>query len=234
MPQSSQASPTPTTGLCDLARRLPLATEPSESTLWTAGSAQGWTPLSQWLMGTGGEIQLFYLLGLCRCHIGKEPTCQCRSCRFNHLEKGMASHSSILAWNIPCTDEPGGLQSMESQRVGHDWVTKHPCTLPLEQCDCEKIGMCSTLAFLVFQMVKYPPEMQETWVQFLSQEDPLEEGMSTHSSILVWRIPWTEEPGGHCMGSQRVRDHWATNTFTLWLHWLSERGHALCWLPFPL
>ena len=49
-------------------------------------------------------------------------------------------------------------------------------------------------------------EMQETRVQSLGQEDPLEEGMATHSSILVWRIPWTEEHGGiQSMGSQRVR-----------------------------
>ena len=39
--------------------------------------------------------------------------------------------------------------------------------------------------------------MQETWVQFLGQEDPLEKGMATHSSILAWRIPWTEEPVGY-------------------------------------
>ena len=39
-------------------------------------------------------------------------------------------------------------------------------------------------------------ETQETWVRSLGQEDPLEEGMATHSSILAWRIPWTEEPGG--------------------------------------
>ena len=46
---------------------------------------------------------------------------------------------------------------------------------------------------------------QETGVQFLDQEDPLEEGMATHSSILAWRIPWTEEPGGlRFTGSQRV------------------------------
>ena len=44
--------------------------------------------------------------------------------------------------------------------------------------------------------------MQETWVQSLDQEDPLEKGMTAHSSILVWRIPWTEEPGGlQSMGS---------------------------------
>ena len=45
-------------------------------------------------------------------------------------------------------------------------------------------------------MVKNPPPLQETWVRSLSQEDPLEEGMAAHSSILPWRISWTEEPGG--------------------------------------
>ena len=56
------------------------------------------------------------------------------------------------------------------------------------------------------QMVKNPPGMQETWVQSLGWEDPLEEGMATHSSILVWRIPWTEEPGElQSVGLQRVR-----------------------------
>ena len=55
------------------------------------------------------------------------------------------------------------------------------------------------------QTVKNLPAMQETWVQSLGQEDPLEKGMATHSSILAWRIPWTEEPGGlQQMGLQRV------------------------------
>ena len=54
-------------------------------------------------------------------------------------------------------------------------------------------------------MVKNPPAMQETWVQSLGWEDPLEKGMATHSSILAWRIPWTEEPVGlQSMGLQRV------------------------------
>ena len=52
------------------------------------------------------------------------------------------------------------------------------------------------LASPVAQMVKNLPEMQETQVQSLGQEDPLEEGMATHSSILAWRMSWTEEPGG--------------------------------------
>ena len=47
---------------------------------------------------------------------------------------------------------------------------------------------------LVAQMVENLPAMQENWVLSLGQEDPLEKGMSTHSSILAWRIPWTEEP----------------------------------------
>ena len=51
--------------------------------------------------------------------------------------------------------------------------------------------------------------MQETQVQSLDQENPLEKGMATHSSILAWRIPWTEEPGGlQSMGSQGVRHDW--------------------------
>ena len=54
-------------------------------------------------------------------------------------------------------------------------------------------------------MVKHLPTMRETWVQSLGWEDPLEEGMTPHSSILAWRIQWTEEPGGlQSMGLQRV------------------------------
>ena len=53
--------------------------------------------------------------------------------------------------------------------------------------------------------LKNLPAMQETWVQFLVQEDPLEKEMATHSSILAWRIPWTEEPGRlQSMGSQEL------------------------------
>ena len=49
-------------------------------------------------------------------------------------------------------------------------------------------------ASLVTQTVKNLPAVQESWVQFLGQEDPLEKGIATHSSFLAWRIPWTEEP----------------------------------------
>ena len=61
-------------------------------------------------------------------------------------------------------------------------------------------------ASLVAQMVKNPPAMRETRVRSPGWEDPLEKGKATHSSILAWRIPWTEEPGRlQSMGSQSIR-----------------------------
>ena len=66
-------------------------------------------------------------------------------------------------------------------------------------------------SFIMAQMVKNLPAMQETGIRSLGQEDPLEKGMATHSSILVWRIPCTEEPAGlQSMGSQRVGHDWLT------------------------
>ena len=62
------------------------------------------------------------------------------------------------------------------------------------------------IASLVAQMVKSLPAVQKTQVQSLDREDPLEKGMATHSSILAWRIPWTEKPDRpQSLGSQRVR-----------------------------
>ena len=67
----------------------------------------------------------------------------------------------------------------------------------------------------VAQRLKCLPTMWETWVRSLGWEDPLEKEMATHSSILAWRIPWMEKPGGlQSMGSQRV-GHDFTFTFTL-------------------
>ena len=60
------------------------------------------------------------------------------------------------------------------------------------------------LASLAYQLVKNLPAVRETWVRSLGWEDPLEKGMATHSSIVAWRSPWTEEPYGlQSMGSQR-------------------------------
>ena len=73
-----------------------------------------------------------------------------------------------------------------------------------QQIDIWK-GDYSHRASLVTQTVKNPSAMQETWVPSLGCEDPLEKGMTTHSSVLAWRIPWTEEPVElHSMGLQRV------------------------------
>ena len=67
-------------------------------------------------------------------------------------------------------------------------------------------------ASLVAQTVNNGPTTQETQVWSLGRWDPLKKGMATHSSILAWRIPWTEKPGGvQSVGSQRVRHDWATN-----------------------
>ena len=90
---------------------------------------------------------------------------------------------SIHIWTIPSFFQPS-------------WAYIAPFTLPKSPYK----------ASLVAQLVKNPPVMQETWVQSPGGEDLLEKGMATHSSILAWRIPRTEEPGGlWSLGLQRVR-----------------------------
>ena len=89
-------------------------------------------------------------------------------------------------------------------------------------------GIHGKRAVLVAQMVKNLPAVQETWVQSLDWEDPLEEGMATHSSILAWRIPWTEEPGGpQCTGLQRVGHNRATKHSTAQQHGKKTRKMKL-------
>ena len=83
-------------------------------------------------------------------------------------------------------------------------------------------------ASLVAQLVKNLPAMQETWVWFLGQEDPLEKEMAICSSTLAWKIPWMEEPGRlQSMGLQRVRHDWATSLSSIlaWrIPWTEEPG----------
>ena len=79
-------------------------------------------------------------------------------------------------------------------------------------CIINSFWLCLFLnwASLVAQTVENPPAMKETWDQSLGWKDPLEKGMETHSSILAWRIPWTEEPGRlQSIGWQRVRHDWS-------------------------
>ena len=73
---------------------------------------------------------------------------------------------------------------------------------------CSKGRVSRFGASLMVQTVKKSPAMRETWVQSLSWEDPLEEGMATHPSILAWKIPWREDPGSYgllSLGLQKVR-----------------------------
>ena len=94
-------------------------------------------------------------------------------------------------------------------------------------CVCVCVSLCLSVCLSVFQwgrqrwvnssgfpggsVVKNHLPMQEMWVQSLGQKDSLEKGMATHSNILDWRIPWTEEPGRlQSMGSQRIRHDWTT------------------------
>ena len=77
--------------------------------------------------------------------------------------------------------------------------------LGVEQGLAKNGGITRMMASLVAQSVKNLPAVQEIRVRSVGREDPLEKEMATHSSILSWRIPWTEEPGGlQSMGSQRV------------------------------
>ena len=104
----------------------------------------------------------------------------------------MAPHSSTLAWKIP----------MDSRAW---WAAVHGVTQSQTQLNLAAAAVLGHRTSLTAQMVKNLPTMWETWVRSLGQEDPLEEGMATYSSILAWRIPWTEEPGGlQTMGLQRV------------------------------
>ena len=76
------------------------------------------------------------------------------------------------------------------------------------------VGYAQQEGFLAGSMVKNLPAMRETWIQSLGWKDPLEKGIATHSNILAWRFPWTEEPGGlQSLKSQRVRHdkHTCTN-----------------------
>ena len=122
---------------------------------------------------------------------------------------------------IPWIQQPGGQRSIGSQRVGHDWSAQgcvpkwhlllansiFPFSLSFFSKFFIIINWFSEFrSFLFAQTVKNPRAMVEICVQTLGREDPLEEGMATHSSVLAWRTSWTEEPGGlQSVRSQRGR-----------------------------
>ena len=139
------------------------------------------------------------------------------------LEKETATRSSILAWTIPWTEEPGRQQSMGSQRVGHNWVTSLSFTMlwsrqiswrkldikgkfPRRRTGKEPACQCRRLKRLRF----------DPWVRKIPWSR-INLAMATCSSILTWRIPWTKEPGGlQSMGSQSRTQlsNWAQHTYT--------------------
>ena len=92
-----------------------------------------------------------------------------------------------------------------------------PLLVPLLPTNFPGLTISPFGASLMVQIPKNLLAMQETWVQSLGWKVTLEKGMATHSSILAWRIPWTEESGGlQSMGLQRVRQDQETNTFTFY------------------
>ena len=112
----------------------------------------------------------------------------------------MATHSSVLAWRIPGTGEPGGLQSTGSQRVGHNQVTKppppsmHKPLLPHEtSCLANPMGGGAWRA-AVHGVARSRTQLSDFIFTF--HFHALEKEMATHSSVLAWRIPGTGEPGG--------------------------------------
>ena len=134
--------------------------------------------------------------------------------REDPLEKEMATHSSILVWKIPWMEEPGELQSMGSPRVRHDWATS--LSLYATGLFTEKLYGNDHLPYdtvqrgtaqrdgLTIHLVSQPKfrisEMAWRWLESLglgkSMFSILEKTTATHSSVLAWRIPWIEEPGG--------------------------------------
>ena len=106
---------------------------------------------------------------------------------FSHscIGEGNGNPLPFLAWRILGPEEPGGLPSLGSHRVGHYWSD-----LAAAAAECLR-------ASLVAQMIKNLPAMQGTLVWSLGWEDHQEKGLAIHSSILAWRIPWSEEPGGY-------------------------------------
>ena len=119
----------------------------------------------------------------------------------DRLEKEMATHSSILAWKIPWTKEPGRLESVGSQRVRHDWATFFHFHVSYDHLYIPSLSFSNT----------YKLWMQYTSFIFNVCFIPhLEKAMAPHSSVLAWRIPAVWEPGGLLsMGSHRVGHDWS-------------------------
>ena len=123
------------------------------------------------------------------------------------LEKGMAMQSSILPCRIPQTEEPGGLQSMGSQRVRHNWTT-NTCTFFFKDADDSWGDACSLCGkkWKLGMNWNIKHKLKNEFIKCVYSYY----GNGTHSSTLAWKIPWTEEPGRlQSMGSLRVGHDWS-------------------------
>ena len=115
-------------------------------------------------------------------------------CQLKCLVSFLAGYSGFCPWQS------------NSKRANPE-ATRSPEALPWKP---HKVS--SAASYWVAQKVKCLPAMRETWVWSLGREDPLKKEKATHSSILAWKIPWTEKPGRlQSMGLQRVRHDWATS-----------------------
>ena len=138
----------------------------------------------------------------------------------------MATHSSVLAWRIPGMGKPGGLPSMGSPRVGHDWSNLAAAAKKMQNLYTStrnKYGEGNG-NLLQYSCLENPMDRGAWWAAvhgvawswtrlsdftFTFHFPALEKEMATHSSVLAWRIPETGEPGGlPSMGSHRVGHGW--------------------------
>ena len=128
------------------------------------------------------------------------------ACLVNITKEGVLERWSMPAiWSqghqLRHTSKPGIDMHSIAGGWGPHWCSVNLCSHRLMYFFLRK-GLGTSL---VAQTVKNLPAMQETWVQSLSSEDPLEEGIATHSRILAWRILWTEEPGGSMRSQSQTR-----------------------------
>ena len=126
---------------------------------------------------------------------------------FHELEEEMATHSSVLAWRIPGTAGPGGLPSMGSHRVGHDWSDLAAAAAAYFLSLCFRLISISVPCILPWYYCVKVVYVSKFWALL---SGTMEKAMAPHSSTLAWKIPWTEEPGGPLsMGSHRVGHDWS-------------------------
>ena len=149
----------------------------------------------------------------------------------SHICLWGAHHVQPLSWGLE-TSVMKNIIYIDHKRhwevaENHDFS----CIYPIKYISLKKnpsIWPSWWLISLVAQTLKNLPIVQETQVWSLDWEDPLEKGMTVHSSILAWSIPWTEEPGGlQSMGLQRVGHDWATHTHT-WTLYFNKKSFKFC------